>query len=205
MNTKDATAFSDVAANEATPSIPIHLLRQPDIRLSGQVSEAMLSAFLQQLASVQDKQRPILLELTTLGGDAEIGERITEDLRLCREKFGMDIYFIGKTTIYSAGVTIMSAFPIERRFLTADSTLLIHERRMDKPLQLSGPLRACEALVRDALAEVQTSQRIQREGFTRLVAGSNLSLDELMQHAMVGNWYLTASDAAGYKLIAGVI
>lgn len=185
--------------------LPHALLKQAHVRLFGTVDDGMLDSFLRQLAAVQDTHGPLLLELTTLGGEADTARRIAEDIRLFLTHFGGDLYFIGKTAVYSAGVTIMSAFPVERRFLSADATLLIHERRMEKPLNLSGPLHVCEAMLRDALSEIGTGQRLQDDDFRKLVAGSGIGIDELKQRLAAGSWYLSAPDALERQLIGGIV
>jgi hypothetical protein len=50
------------------------------------------------------------------------------------------MWFLGKTLVASAAVTFMAAFPRDRRWLTRDTTLLIHGRRMMRNVHLEGPL-----------------------------------------------------------------
>ncbi|MDB5818293.1 MAG: hypothetical protein JWQ11_1933 [Rhizobacter sp.] len=177
----------------------------PDIRLYGSVDEQMLGHFLTQCQTALQAPGPILVDMTTLGGDADIGRRIAQEVRLCRERKDRDLWFLGKATVYSAGVTIMSAFPLNRRFLTADSVILIHERRMKKTLKLDGAMRASRAIVLDALAEIDAAQAVERIGFEHLVRGTTVSMDTLMEQVMTKNWYLTADEALGLGLIAGIV
>lgn len=176
----------------------------PDVRLYGSVDERMLAKFLDGHAAGLDAGGPILFEIDTLGGDADIGRRIALELRLGLER-GQDLWLLGKTTVYSAGVTVLSGLPVERRFLSRDAVLLIHERKMDKSIHFSGPLRACAALARDVLAEVENGQRLEREGFEQLVDGSGLAIDQLMARVLEGNWYLKAGEALERRLIAGIV
>jgi ATP-dependent protease ClpP protease subunit len=177
----------------------------PDIRLYGDVDKAMLDHFLSQLQTALQGEGPLLLELTTLGGDADFGRRMAQEVRLCREQRGRDLWFIGKATVYSAGVTIMSAFPPDRRILTRDTVILIHERKMKKTLKLEGAMRASRAIVMDALAEIDAAQAVERMGFEHLVEGTGLSIDTLMTKVMTQNWYLTADEALGHGLVGGVL
>ncbi len=176
----------------------------PDVRLSGNVDDEMLKGFLKDYAAAVGAGGPILVEITTIGGDADVGRRISLELRLGLER-GHDVWLLGKTIVYSAGVTVLAGLPVERRFLSRDAVLLIHERRMDKPMHIIGPLRASAALARDLLAEIENGQRLEREGFEQLVDGSRISIDELMAHAMAGNWYLPAAEALDRGLVAGVV
>jgi ClpP class serine protease len=90
----------------------------PDLRLYGAVCDTMLNEFFRQQAEA-NKDGPIVLELSSNGGDADMGRRIVQELRLWQEKEGREVWFLGKTYVYSA-VTMMSAIPRERRFVTQD-------------------------------------------------------------------------------------
>lgn len=186
--------------------LPANLLRQPQIRLHGKVDDAMLNNFLQQLdTALGEPAGPVLVELTTTGGDAETGRRIATDLILARERFGADLHFVGKSVVYSAGVTIMSAFAPDRRWLTEHCMLLIHERRLDKTLELKGAMRGMEALVRDTLAEIESAREMERRAFTVLVEGTQLTIDELMARIGQSDWYLEAQEARALGLVQGVV
>ncbi len=177
---------------------------QPHIRLYGKVDGDMLGAFLRQQQEVPPGE-PVVFELSTLGGDAEIGRRLAQEIRLWREHGRADLYFLGKTFVYSAGVTVMSAFPVARRFLTQDTVLLVHERKLSKTLNLDGALRACAALVDDLRAQIAAGRQVEEEGFARLVEGSALSLDALRERVMAADWYLPAREAHELRLVAGLL
>lgn len=181
------------------------LLKHPTIRLHGKVDDAMLASFLEQMATAVDDTGTILLELTTTGGDAELGRRIATDLILARDRLGLDIVFLGKSVVYSAGVSIMSGFKPDKRFLTKDCMLLIHERRLNKTLELKGAMRGMEALVRDTLAEIESAREMERTAFEYLVSGTDVTLDELMEKISQSDWYLTDEEALQRKVIAGIL
>ena len=176
----------------------------PDIRLFGKVDESMLTTFLQQQAAVR-WNTTVSLELSTSGGNADIGRRIALELSQWQQATPVTIHFLGKSYVYSAGVTIMSAIPPTRRFLTADCELLIHERKMQKVLHLEGALRGCRTLVQDALAEIDSGQRLERVGFAKLVEGTRLTIDDVMAKVLERDWYLTADEAVGLGLVAAIV
>jgi ATP-dependent protease ClpP protease subunit len=173
------------------------------IRLFGKVDESMFAEFIRQHGAAPD-DKPLVVELSTSGGNADIGRRIAHEIRSWR-KDSRDAYFLGKTFVYSAGVTIMSAFERDRRFLTSDCEVLIHERKMDKTLQLKGALRGCRSIVQDALAEIESGQRLERAGFADLVAGTRLSDDDVLAKVLERDWYLTGEQAMQEGLIAGIL
>ncbi|MES2280174.1 MAG: ATP-dependent Clp protease proteolytic subunit [Pseudomonadota bacterium] len=175
----------------------------PDIRLFGKVDEAMLSEFFRQQAEVQPN-KPILMELSTSGGDADVGRRIAQEVRMWRNS-ERDVFFLGKSYVFSAGITIMSAFPNTHRFLTADCELLIHERKMKKQLHLEGALRGCMSAVNDVLAEIESGQRLEREGFAQLVDGTTLTPQDIEDKVYNKDWYLTAYEALEMRLVGGVV
>ena len=176
----------------------------PHIRLFGKVDESMLSEFLRQQAALRSDE-PVVFELSTSGGDADIGRRIAQELRLWQEKDHQEVFFFGKTYVFSAGITIMSAVPPSHRFLTADCELLIHERKMQKTLTLEGALRGCKAVVMDALAQIESGQRLEREGFATLVNGTRLSVADLKKKVFHQEWYLTAQEAVEIGLVAATV
>lgn len=144
----------------------------PDIRLFGNVDESMLSEFFRQQAEVQQGKSSVVMEISTSGGDADVGRRIAQEVKMWRAS-GVDVFFLGKTYVFSAGITIMSAFPRSHRFLTADCELLIHERKLKKELHLDGALRGCLCAVNDVLAQIESGQRLERDGFAELVKGEH--------------------------------
>jgi ATP-dependent protease ClpP protease subunit len=175
-------------------------LLHPDIRLLGNVDEAMLTSFLDQLRNATERpgHGRLIVEMTTAGGDADIGRRIGLEVELALAA-GRDLVFV-----YSAGVTVMASFPQDRRFLTSDTMLLIHARQLETTLSLSGPVSASEGRVKALLAQLQASRRLEQQGFAKLAEGAALSAEEIVRKAQT-NWYLTAAEASSAGLIAGVL
>ena len=179
-------------------------LLDPQVRLYGEVGDAMLAAFLEQLDAARDGDGPVALELTTVGGDADTGRRIAADIRLFRVHTGRRLLFLGKSTIYSAGATIMSGFRREDRWLDRECVLMIHCRKLAKTLELSNFLAAERPRVEALLSEIDIGLKVQRRDFEALVEGSEVSLEELEEKARE-NWYLDAAEALQRGLIAGVV
>lgn len=182
---------------------PPRAFGKPNVRLHGSVDETMLSAWIAQTAALPS-DAPLVLELTTTGGDAEVGRRIADDVRLLKVQDGRRTMLIGKTVVYSAGVTIMGGFDVVDRWLSRDAVLLLHGRKLTKSLSLDGPLRSERPKVEALLAEIDDGLRLEEAEFSRLLQGSTVSLTEL-QNRIVGDWYLTADEALERGLIAGVV
>ena len=176
----------------------------PAIMLSGVVDHGMYLHF-KNCLSTAPQQGLVVVEISTLGGDPEIARMMGEDIR-----FHSDLYperrlvFLGKTAVYSAGATFMSFFAVENRYLTRGARVMIHERKMDKQLHVTGPLTTCIASVRAMLNELEHSIAIQNEGFENLVRGSSVTMDEVLKRAPA-NWYIEAQEAKALGLIAEVI
>jgi ATP-dependent protease ClpP protease subunit len=179
-------------------------LARPTIRLSGSVGHPMVASFFEQLLPVLEVEGSILVELYTDGGDAEIGRRLAEEVRLLRHQHGRDIWFLGKTLVASAGVTVMAAFPTERRWLTRDTALLIHGRRMLKDLHLEGPLGSCRRVLEEMIADLDHGLRLEEQGFAELISGTNVDAQEIASRAY-GGWYLSADEALNRNLVAGLV
>jgi ATP-dependent protease ClpP protease subunit len=179
-------------------------LFRPAVRLFGEVGDDMFATFTEQLAAAKSKPDPIVVELTTLGGDADVGRRIAADIRLLRARGGRSLKFFGKTTVYSAGATIMSAFPVEDRWLDRQCVLMVHCRKLDKELQFKNFLVLECATVQALLHEIEIGMTVQTWDFEALIEGSSVSLDELEREAC-RNWYMTAGEALEKGLIAGIV
>ena len=179
------------------------LLARPHIQLYGTVDDMMYAKFLDGLAAAPT-DGPLVVSITTLGGDPEMARAMGDSIRLLREYTGREALFLGKVAVYSAGATFMSAFPADKRFLTKNSRLMIHERLMNSTVQLSGPLNTLSPVLNAKLNEIEDSIRIQDEGFADLVRGSRVTLDELKERAP-HNWYIEASQARDLGLVLDII
>lgn len=179
------------------------LLANPHIQLHGAVDGLMYANFQAQLANAP-KGGPLVVSITTLGGDPEMGRAMGDDIRLLRHYTGRETLFVGKVAVYSAGATFMSAFPVGMRFLTAGTRLMLHERGMTSTIQLHGPLTTLPAVLKAKLNEIEHSIIIQNEGFAAIVAGSQVSLDQLKAKA-TDNWYIEAEEARDLGLVLDVI
>lgn len=179
-------------------------LLTPQVRLYGEVGDAMLAAFLEQFDAARGGEGPVVVELTTVGGDADVGRRIAADIRQHREQNGGRVLFFGKTTVYSAGATIMSGFRREDRWLDRQCVLMIHCRKLAKTLELSNFLADERPRVEALLSEIDLGLRVQRRDFEALIEGSAVTLEELEEEARE-NWYLDADEALKRGLVAGVV
>ena len=197
MNSNSETARQDARASKYP------LLAVPHVQLHGTVDDMMYTNFKQQLANAPS-DGPVVVCITTLGGDPEIGRAMGDDIRLLRDYTGRETLFLGKVAVYSAGATFMSAFPVEKRFLTEGTRLMLHERGMQSTLQLNGPLSTLPAMLKAKLNEIEHSIVIQNEGFRDIVAGSQVTFEQLEEKA-TSNWYIEAKEARDLGLVLDVI
>ncbi len=179
------------------------LLGNPHIHLSGTVDQAMYQSFRDQLAKAP-REGPLVVALSTLGGDPEVARLMGDELRLIREYTGREMLFLGKVAVYSAGATFMASFPVDKRFLTRGTRLMLHERSIEKTINVSGPLKSCVSGLKAALHEIEESVRIEEEGFRDIVAGSRVPFEDLQQRAPT-NWYIEAEEARSLGLVLDVI
>src|SRR5688500_14023868 len=143
----------DVQTSRRKPEV----LASPQISLMGRIEDELLCRLRDGLRDPPPGDDPIAIELTTLGGDAEMGRRAMLEIDLARERLdGRRLVCLGKTAVYSAGVTMMSAFPREDRFLTSDAVLLVHCRQLEEEIKLAGPIRTSLPLLRAKCHEIET-------------------------------------------------
>ena len=81
---------------------------------------------------------------------------------------------------------------------------MIHERKLNKVLNIDGPLTTCVATVKATLHEIEASIAIQNEGFENLIRGSEVTMEQVLQHAPF-NWYIEADEAAASGLVRAVL
>jgi len=178
--------------------------RTPAVLLSGTVDYEMYNSFREQLGRAPANGLVVVV-LSTLGGDPEVARMMGEDVRyhsdLDPERH---FVFLGKAAIYSAGTTFMSFFARNNRYLTRGTRLMVHERKLNKTLNIDGPLTTCIATVKATLHEIQASIEIQNEGFQNLISGSNVTMDQVLDHAPY-NWYIEAQEALSLGLIRAVL
>jgi ATP-dependent protease ClpP protease subunit len=178
--------------------------RNPAIIVSGTVDYDMYDRFRQQLAQAPEKGL-VVVELSTLGGDPEVARMMGEDIRYHSDlESQRHFVFLGKAAIYSAGTTFMSFFARENRYLTRGTRLMIHERKLNKVLNIDGPLTTCVATVKAALHEIEASIAIQNEGFENLIRGSQVTIAQVLERAPF-NWYIDANEAAASGLVRAVL
>ncbi|MFA9200735.1 MAG: peptidase S14 [Cypionkella sp.] len=176
-----------------------------DISLIGPVDEAMACKLREQLSDPPAGSGPLTIDMTTLAGDPEMARRMIVEVEAARQRMpGRRLVFVGKTVVYSAGCTFMAGFPREDRYLTRDATLLIHCRQLQQTIELDGPIRAHLPKLKSMIAQLETGIELEEANFARLVEGSRVSMDELLEKAL-HNWYVCADEAVERGLVAGVL
>ena len=188
------------AQTQAYPAI----LDQPQISLVGDIDKFSVERFLDELRQAEKTGGDVALELTTLGGDPEMARRIMLEIDRARARLAGRFLFLGKTVVYSAGASIMSAFPREDRWLTEEAMLMIHCRKLDKTVEISGPIRASLPMVEALKNQLETGIALEQRNFERLIQNSEVSLDEVFERALY-NWYLDADEALRRGLVAGIL
>lgn len=182
------------------------LIQQPaDISLFGELTEQSAGEILDQLRGLEGQTgKEVIFEVTTPGGEAELARRLVFEIDCARARTGRRMIFVGKTQVYSAGVTLMSAFPRADRYLTSDCMLLIHVRQLEKSVEISGPMRASLPEIDALKRRIEVGMEAEEANFRRLVRDSDIELEDLLDKAL-HNWYLTADDALEQGLVAEVV
>ena len=108
-----------------------------------------------------------------------MARRIVLETQYARKRIAGRLLFLGKTVVYSAGITIMCGFEKEERWLAGDTMLMIHGRKLDKTVEISGPIRASLPQLQALQAQIETGIAFEDENFRRLIAGSDVSFEEI--------------------------
>ncbi len=186
------------------PALTDLKLAQPDIRLFGAVDDNMFMSCIAQFNGLIERPDPIVVQITTQGGAADTGRRIAREIGLRSRALTRRVIMVGLTNVYSAGVTIMSGFRREDRFLSGNCSLLIHERQMDSNIHFFGPLSSVRLVTLGKLKEIEEGIALQNEGFRALIEGSKVSFDDICRMA-AETTYLSATEAFDRRLVAGLL
>jgi ATP-dependent Clp protease, protease subunit len=189
--------------DEQQPGLPA-CLNHPQVSLVGRVDEKMIERFHEQLGQAHKESGDVAVEMTTLGGDADLARRLALDVATARERLSGRLLFLGKAAVYSAGTTVMAAFPRDDRYLTRDSVLLIHCRQLEQQVNLSGPIRSSLPQLNAIKAQIEVGITLEEAAFRELVEGSDISLDQLFEKALC-DWYVTAEEALKLRLVADLV
>jgi len=192
-----------MARSDERNQTPPAVLAAPQISLIGDIDKYSVERFLEQLRAAEKAGGDVALEVTSLGGDPEMARRIVLEIDAAQQRLKDRFLFLGKTVVYSAGITIMSAFPCRNRWLTADTMLMVHGRKLDKTIELSGPIRTSIPMVRALLAQLETGVAHEEENFRRLIDDCDIPIEELREKAL-HNWYLTAEEALARGLVGAI-
>ena len=193
-----------MARDESRTETYPRILDRPQISLVGDIDKYSVERLLDQLGAAERSGGDIVLELTTLGGDPDMAGRVVLEIERARARLPGRFLFLGKTVVYSAGVSIMSAFPARDRWLTHDAILMIHGRKLEKAVQLSGPIRASIPQIEELLAQLKVGVGREEETIRRLIDGCDISPEEVRTKAL-HNWYLDAGEALRRGLVAGIL
>ena len=190
-------------ARDEAAAAPPAILSSPQISLVGEIDKSSVERFLDQLRAAEKGGGDIALDQTTQGGDPEMARRIVSEVEAARTRLRGRFLFLGKSVVYSAGITIMSAFPCRDRWLARETMLMIHGRKLDKTVEISGPIRASIPMVEALRRQMEVAVQLEEIGFRRLIDGCALGIEELREKALY-NWYLTAEEAVERGLVAGI-
>lgn len=179
-------------------------LGNADVELSGEVDKPMLDSLLEQTAKLGEREGDVVLALTSYGGDADLARRFVLECRSLQERRDGHAYFLGKSLVYSAGITVMAAFPRDRRFLTRDTMLQIHGRVLSRTVELDGPIRGSLGLVRSLEAELRAGVALEEEALRMLIEGSDVTLEQAIDRSRA-SWFLGAEEAERLGLVAGLV
>ena len=180
------------------------VLCEPQIRLVGEVNAVMVQGFLDQLDRLPKDAPEIAIEVTTPGGDADLGRRMVHAVDTWRERFSPRLLFLGTTSVHSAGVTFMGAFPRADRYLRRGTILMVHGRQLERRLEISGSLRSILPQLWELTAQVELGMELEEESFRRLIKGSRIPFKEILQRSR-HRWYMKAEEALEKGLVAGLL
>ena len=98
------------------------------------------------------------------------------------------VVFLGKTSVHSAGVMLMSGFPREDRYRASDAVLLIYYRQLDQDLSLSS---LCAPGWRQLHGKIEAGIEVEVQAFEKLIAAAMRAQGRAAREG-APDWYVPA-------------
>ena len=178
----------------------------PSITLAGKVEPPMVTELDKQIKAMMEKKpEKALVILTTTGGMSHYSIGIYERLRLLQQV--IDITLVGIGIVYSAGVTISMAFAKEKRWLTAESSMMFHQSQVDiapSHASTSINLTARELLWAESASQLAHQRQRLEWIFDRISEGTGQKKKTIRKMAEAGT-YFNAKEALDFGLIGGIL
>ena len=182
------------------------LFTLPSITLAGRVEPALVAVLDKQIKAMMEKKpEKALVILTTTGGMNAYSIGIYERLRLLQQV--VDLTLVGIGIVYSAGITISMAFPKEKRWLTAESSMMFHQTQVEitpSNTSTSINLTARELLLAESAVSLEHQRRNLEWIFDRIAKGTGQKEKTIKKMAESGT-YFTAKEALDFGLIGGIL
>ena len=134
------------------------------INLTGDINCKQMDVYIAQrtkILSSDKKESPIVITLTSVGGDIEWAWALVDDIQRLSEF--REVLLLGRGKVSSAAVLILLALPLERRFLAERSTVYVHRRKTSFGDRLIGHDDAHEYAMKEHAATVANGRRIDEE------------------------------------------
>jgi ATP-dependent protease ClpP protease subunit len=174
------------------------------IHLIGRVDEKMLEKFRVDRAKLFDGASPaeVIVTLTTGGGDVAWGWAIFDELKVLAHMTSLRLLCVGM--IYSMGVAIAMALPLDRRFASEHASFYMHKSQLTYGERREGVEEDHENEYREYGARIDFFKQNSEMIVAGISQGTNLSLDDV-RTLFKQPRYLSASEAVEKRLVSGVV
>jgi len=123
--------------------------------LSGYTDDAMIKSFDTQLQKYTDEEknkeekdrRPICIFLTSSGGPNDSARGLCERIRLLGKL--SDLTIVGIGSVMSNGVNMLLTVSRDKRYITRDTVVMIHQTRGQYDVHLPGPFSANTEIINE--------------------------------------------------------
>ncbi len=175
------------------------------ITLGGEVDEHMIRVFdktLKDLHADPALGRKATILLTTYGGASGYAMGMFERLRLAQASF--DLTIVGLGVVYSHGVTLLMAFPKERRFVSNGTRLYIHELQRSVKLSLEGS-HSARRLLLDQERETFREEQMTLEWMVQLISDGCGRDPTDIRERLVAGAYFSGDEAVKFGLAGALV
>lgn len=170
--------------------------------ICGTVNAELLLHVQRTIAEMGPAEDGTIVVLDTPGGQTYAALSIYQELRLLAAT--QDIVILARTRVHSAGVLLLMAVPVERRFALSPTTFLLHPSAIKETVTVDGTIERLEEELR--VREIDARDMRTRNDLINeiIAAGTGQPLEEVTRLDEAAE-YIDEQRAMSLRLISRVI
>lgn len=174
-------------------------LRADKVYLIGDVEAKMVDDLHKQVRDFEQKSKTKKVEdripwpkelhvvLATTGGNVAYGRAVYDVLRMLGRRTKLSLVVNGLSM--SMGSSIMMAVPLERRFISQNGQIMVHEVRRETPALPSLPVSVRRFVYNEWLVSLEQAEKMNEWTIKTIAKGSGNSVEQVREWYETGTYF----------------